>query len=164
MYFSNHVLFEWNKEASRWESMHHPFTAPYEEDIPLLSEDPSRVRARHYDIVCNGCELSSGSIRINKRDLQEKVFSLLGYSKQEASERFEQLLEAFEYGAPPHAGIAPGIDRFVMILTGEKSIREVIAFPKNQNAIDVLFDAPSTLSKAQLDELHLRLIDDDTGK
>ena len=160
----DYPLFEWNKEASRWDSMHHPFTAPYEEDIPLLSEDPSRVRARHYDIVCNGCELSSGSIRINKRDLQEKVFSLLGYSKQEAGERFEQLLEAFEYGAPPHAGIAPGIDRFVMILTGEKSIREVIAFPKNQNAIDVLFDAPSTLSKAQLDELHLKVIDDDSIK
>ena len=160
----DYPLFEWNKEASRWDSMHHPFTAPYEEDIPLLSEDPSRVRARHYDIVCNGCELSSGSIRINKRDLQEKVFGLLGYSKQEAGERFEQLLEAFEYGAPPHAGIAPGIDRFVMILTGEKSIREVIAFPKNQNAIDVLFDAPSTLSKAQLDELHLRIVDDDTIK
>jgi aspartyl-tRNA synthetase len=164
VFIVDYPLFEWNSEASRWESMHHPFTAPYEEDIPLLYEDPARVRARHYDIVCNGCELSSGSIRINKRDLQEKVFSLLGYSKQEASERFEQLLEAFEYGAPPHAGIAPGIDRFVMILTGEKSIREVIAFPKNQNAVDVLFDAPSTLSKVQLDELHLRLKDDDTIK
>jgi aspartyl-tRNA synthetase len=108
--------------------------------------------------------LSSGSIRINKRELQEEVLSLLGYSKQEAGELFEQLLEAFEYGAPPHAGIAPGIDRFVMILTGEKSIREVIAFPKNQNAIDVLFDAPSTLAKAQLEELHLRIVEDDTVK
>jgi aspartyl-tRNA synthetase len=153
-------LFSWNEVESRWESMHHPFTAPYEEDIPLLTKDPAKVRARHYDIVCNGVELSSGSIRINKRDLQENIFELLGYSKEKASEQFEQLLESFEYGAPPHGGIAPGIDRFIMILTGEKTIREVIAFPKNQNAVDVLFDAPSLLSEDQLKELHLQVIDD----
>jgi aspartyl-tRNA synthetase len=153
-------LFDWNAEEARWDSMHHPFTAPYEEDIPLLQTDVANVRARHYDIVCNGIELSSGSIRINKRELQENIFRILGYSIEQASAQFEQLMEAFEYGAPPHGGIAPGIDRFVMILTGEKTIREVIAFPKNQNAVDVLFDAPSVLSAAQMDELHLKVVGD----
>ncbi len=157
-------LFDWNVEEARWDSMHHPFTAPYEEDIPLLQTDIANVRARHYDIVCNGIELSSGSIRINKRELQENIFRILGYSIEQASAQFEQLMEAFEYGAPPHGGIAPGIDRFVMILTGEKTIREVIAFPKNQNAVDVLFDAPSVLSAAQMDELHLKVVGDEAAQ
>jgi aspartyl-tRNA synthetase len=129
----DYPLLEWSEEEGRWEPMHHPFTAPKDEDIPLLDTAPERVHAKHYDLVCNGCELSSGSIRIHKRELQEKVFRLLGYGKEEVTQRFGHLLEAFEYGAPPHGGIAPGIDRVVMILAGEETIRDVIPFPKNQH-------------------------------
>ena len=157
VFIVDYPLFEWNEETKHWEPMHHPFTAPREKDIPLLDTDPARVGARHYDIVCNGSELSSGSIRIHTRELQEKVFHLLGYSQTEIEERFGHLLEAFEYGAPPHGGIAPGIDRIVMLLAGEESLREVIAFPKNQSALDLMVDAPSPVPKQQLDELHLQL-------
>jgi len=153
----DYPLFEWSEEERKWEPMHHPFTAPRDEDIPLLDTAPERVHAKHYDLVCNGCELSSGSIRIHNRELQEKVFSLLGYGKEEVNQRFGHLLEAFEYGAPPHGGIAPGIDRVVMLLAGEETIRDVIPFPKNQSAMDVMFDAPSPVSEEQLRELHLRL-------
>jgi aspartyl-tRNA synthetase len=153
----DYPLLEWSEEEGRWEPMHHPFTAPKDEDIPLLDTAPERVHAKHYDLVCNGCELSSGSIRIHKRELQEKVFRLLGYGKEEVTQRFGHLLEAFEYGAPPHGGIAPGIDRVVMILAGEETIRDVIPFPKNQSAMDMMFDAPSPVSDEQLRELHLRL-------
>jgi len=152
-------LFDWVEEEKRWDTMHHPFTAPREEDIPLLDTDLGRVRSRHYDIVCNGCELSSGSVRIHKRELQERVFGILGYGPERAQELFGQLLEALEYGAPPHGGIAPGIDRLVMLLAGEQSIREVIPFPKNQSGIDMLFDAPSEVSEEQLRELHLAVRD-----
>jgi aspartyl-tRNA synthetase len=148
-------LLEWNDELGHWEPMHHPFTAPREEDIPLLDTDPGKVRARHYDIVCNGYELSSGSIRIHTRSLQEKVFRLLGYNDAEIEERFGHLLEAFDYGAPPHGGIAPGIDRLVMLLARADNIREVIAFPKNQSAVDVMSGSPSPVPQSQLDELHL---------
>ena len=144
-------------EGDRWEPMHHPFTAPKDEDMHLLNSAPEKVYAKHYDLVCNGCEISSGSIRIHAADLQEKIFRLLGYSKAEVTQRFGHLLEAFEYGAPPHGGIAPGIDRMVMLLAGEDSIREVIPFPKNKSAIDVMFDAPSEISEEQLKELHLKL-------
>jgi aspartyl-tRNA synthetase len=155
----DYPLFE-RGEGGRFESMHHPFTAPRDEDVPLLDSAPERVHAKHYDIVCNGCELSSGSIRIHTRKLQEKILRLLGYGEEEMERRFGQLLEAFEYGAPPHGGIAPGIDRLVMILAGEETIREVIPFPKNQSAMDQMFDAPSAVSDEQLKELHLKLLQD----
>ncbi len=141
----------------QWQPMHHPFTAPKDADIPLLDSNPAAVHSKHYDLVCNGSELSSGSIRIHNREMQERIFGLLGYSAEQIKQRFGQLTEAFEYGAPPHGGIAPGIDRVVMLLAGEESIREVIAFPKNKSAVDMMFDAPSEVSEEQLKELHLRL-------
>ena len=159
VFIIGYPLMEFNDDTGLWESMHHPFTAPREEDIELLDSDPAKVRARHYDIVCNGYELSSGSIRIHTRQLQEKIFHLLGYDSAEIEERFGHLLEALEFGAPPHGGIAPGIDRLVMLLAGTENIREVIAFPKNQSAIDLMSDAPASVSNEQLDELHLKLKD-----
>jgi aspartyl-tRNA synthetase len=160
VFITDFPLFDWNEERKAWDSTHHPFTAPFEDDIPLLEADPGKVRARHYDIVCNGYELSSGSIRIHNRDLQEKVFNILGYGKQEVEDKFGSFLEALEYGAPPHGGIAPGIDRLLMLLTNSKTIRDVIAFPKNQAAADVMTDAPSSISGQQLKELHLSITDD----
>jgi len=159
VFITNFPLFEWSSERNMWDSMHHPFTAPFEGDIPLLDSDPGKVRARHYDIVCNGYELSSGSIRIHTRAMQEKIFHVLGYKKEEVEDKFGSFLDALEYGAPPHGGVAPGIDRFVMLLTHSKSIRDVIAFPKNQAAIDVMTDAPSALSEEQLRELNLKIIE-----
>ena len=154
-------LVEWNEEEGRWDAVHHPFTMPKKADLPLLDTDPARVRADCYDLVCNGYELASGSIRIHRRDIQEKVFALLNYSKEEAAARFGHMLEAFEYGAPPHGGIAPGIDRLVMILAGEDSMSEVIAFPKNSRAIDLMTGAPSEITEQQLRELHLRIVYDE---
>ena len=153
-------LLEKSEKEGFWEPMHHVFTAPRDEDIPLLDTAPEKVHSKHYDIVCNGIELSSGSIRIHKRDLQEKVFKLMGYGPEEVQQRFGTLLTAFEYGAPPHGGIAPGIDRIVMLLAGEQTIREVIAFPKNQSAVDMTLDTPSPVTEEQLAELHLRLRED----
>jgi aspartyl-tRNA synthetase len=150
-------LLNKNEETGLWEPMHHPFTAPRDEDIPLLDSAPEKVRGRHYDLVCNGYEIAGGSIRIHTSGLQKKLFKLLGYSDEQVEERFGHLLKAFDYGAPPHGGIAPGLDRIVMLLAGEETIREVIAFPKNQSAADLTFDAPSPVSEEQLAELHLRL-------
>jgi aspartyl-tRNA synthetase len=150
-------LLRWDEEGRRWEAEHHPFTAPWEEDINLLDSAPQKVRGKHYDIVCNGYEIGGGSIRIHKSDLQRQIFRLAGYKDEEIDERFGHMLEAFQYGAPPHGGIAIGLDRVVMLLAGEETIREVIAFPKNQAAVDLTFDAPSSVSREQLKELHLRL-------
>jgi aspartyl-tRNA synthetase len=148
-------LLEWNSQEQRWDAMHHPFTSPKPEDEQYLDTDPGRVRANAYDMVCNGMELASGSIRIHRREMQARVFSLLNISSEQQQERFGHLLEAFEYGAPPHGGIAPGIDRVVALLAGEESIRDVIAFPKTQQAEDLMMHAPSEVGEDQLELLHL---------
>jgi aspartyl-tRNA synthetase len=150
-------LLEWNEQENRWEAMHHPFTSPKPEDEPYLETEPGRVRANAYDMVCNGMELASGSIRIHRREMQARVFSLLKITPEQQRERFGHMLEAFEYGAPPHGGIAPGIDRFVAILAGEESIREVIAFPKTQQAEDLMMHAPAEVDEDQLELLHLAI-------
>ncbi len=156
-FIRDYPLFEWNAELGKWDSTHHPFTAPRDEDIPLLDTDPGRVKAKHYDFVCNGYEISSGSIRIHNADLQLKIFKILGYQEAEIRELFSHLLEALENGAPPHGGIAPGIDRFLMLLAGEETIREVIAFPKTKMATDLMTNSPDVVSEQQLRELHLMI-------
>jgi len=150
-------LFEWNADETRWDPSHHLFTSPVPEDIPLLDTDPGAARSWQHDLVCNGYELAGGSIRIHRREVQEKVFELIGLDVEQARERFGHMLEAFEYGTPPHGGIAPGIDRLVMLLASEPNIREVIAFPKSQQAADLMAGAPSPVEPEQLEELHLRL-------
>ena len=151
-------LFEWDAEEERWNSSHHPFTAPKEDQVHLLDgTDLGTIKSKAYDLVCNGSELASGSIRIHRRELQEKILKLLGHGESDIQERFGHLLEAFEYGAPPHGGIAPGIDRLVAILANAGSIRDVIAFPKTQRGADLLFGAPSPVSESQLRDLHLRV-------
>jgi len=156
-YVQNFPLFRWNEEIRRWDSEHHPFTRPWDEDIPLIDTSPEKVRGKHYDLVCNGYEIGGGSLRIYTPELQRKIFRILGYRDEEIDERFGHMLEAFEYGAPPHGGIALGIDRIVMLLAGTETIREVIAFPKTQSAVDLTFNAPSSVSEEQLSELHIRL-------
>ena len=134
------------------------FSSPKQEHLKYIETDPGKVLADLFDLVCNGMEMGSGSIRIHDRDVQEQVFSVIGYSSDEITERFGQLLTAFTYGAPPHGGMGLGLDRFVATLAGESAIREVIAFPKTQTATDPLFEAPSTIENEQLDELHLRVV------
>lgn len=150
-------LFEWSDEEQRLMATHHPFTMPNPEDLPLLEEHPEQVRALAYDFVCNGIEVGGGSIRIHDTQLQERMFKHLGFTKERAEEQFGFLMNAFKYGAPPHAGLAFGLDRFVSIMAGLDSIRDCIAFPKNNSGRDVMLDAPSTLDKTQLDELQIKL-------
>jgi len=152
-------LFEWSESQGRWDSSHHPFTMPNEEDLPLLDTDPGKVKSQAYDLVCNGSELASGSIRIHRRDIQNKVFHLLNLGDEEIQARFSHMLEAFEYGAPPHGGLAPGIDRIVTLLTDDDNIRQVIAFPKTATGNDPMTNAPSPVDAAQLKELPIRVVE-----
>jgi aspartyl-tRNA synthetase len=149
-------LLEWNPDEERWDSMHHPFTSPTPEDIPLLTSSPGQARARAYDLALNGSEIAGGSIRIHQPEVQRNIFRLLGISDEQAAARFGFFLEALEYGTPPHGGIAFGLDRICAILAGESSIREVMAFPKTAQAIDLMAGAPSTVDDRQLRELHIR--------
>jgi aspartyl-tRNA synthetase len=150
-------LLEWNEEARRYFAMHHPFTSPKREDMELIGTNPGAVRANAYDLVINGVEIGGGSIRIHERSLQESMFSLLGFSPEEAQEQFGFLLNAFEFGAPPHGGIAFGLDRLCSIFGGADSIRDFIAFPKNNSGRDMMIDSPSPISQEQLDELQIKL-------
>ncbi|HET6527834.1 MAG TPA: amino acid--tRNA ligase-related protein, partial [Balneolaceae bacterium] len=144
-------------DEQRYQALHHPFTAPNSEDLEKLDEDPKSVRSRAYDLVLNGYEIGGGSIRIHDRELQNRMFNLLGIDDEEAQERFGFLLDAFKYGAPPHGGIAFGVDRIIMILTGSRSLRDVIAFPKNQKAESLMDNSPDYVDKEQLDALHIEL-------
>ena len=157
-FITSFPLFDWNEDAKRWDSSHHPFTSPEDgQEGELDGENLGDIKSKAYDLVCNGSELASGSIRIHNRQLQEKIFAILGHSKEEVESRFGPILEAFEYGAPPHGGIAPGIDRLEAILCGSPSIRDVIAFPKTQSGTDLLFEAPTPVHPKQLEELSLRI-------
>jgi aspartyl-tRNA synthetase len=148
-------LFEWNAEDERWYSVTHPFTAPLPEEAHLLDSDPGAIHSRSYDMICNGWELGGGSIRIHERPLQAKIFEILGIGEEEAQEKFGHMLEAFEYGAPPHGGTAMGIERSAALLIGSEDIRDVMAFPKTKSASDPMTGAPAAVNQAALDELSI---------
>lgn len=157
LWVTDFPLLEWDPEDGRYYAMHHPFTSPRKEDLENMEDNPGEVRARAYDIVLNGNEIGGGSIRIHERDVQKRMFNMLGIGDEEAQEKFGFLLDAFNFGAPPHGGIALGLDRIIMLLTGAKSLREVIAFPKNQKAQSLMDNCPDVVDKKQLDELHIQL-------
>ena len=157
LWITDFPLFEYSEEQGRYVAMHHPFTMPYEEDIDYIVSDPGKVRAQAYDIVLNGCELGGGSIRIHREDVQEKMFEALGFTNEEAHDRFGFLLDAFSFGVPPHAGLAYGLDRMIMLMTKADSIRDVIAFPKVKDASCLMTNAPSSVDETQLEELCLRI-------
>jgi len=160
LWVTDFPMFSYNSEEGRIEAEHHPFTMPDLEDLEKYAEtDPLRVRSKAYDLVLNGYEVASGSVRIHRRDIQSRVFDLIGLSREEAEEKFGYLLDAFKYGPPPHAGIAPGLDRIVAIIVGAQSIREVIAFPKVASGADLMTSAPSEVSRKQLDLLKLQVRD-----
>lgn len=152
-------LFEFNADQGRWEPAHHMFSMPREEDLEHLESDPGRVHAVLYDLVANGYELGSGSIRIHRRDIQERVMKVAGVSAEEAQEKFGFLLEAFEYGAPPHGGIATGLDRIIMLMSGRRSLRDVIAFPKTARASSLMDGAPAKVDPQDLMDLHLKVVE-----
>ena len=154
-------LLEWSDDEERFVAMHHPFTMPMDEDWHLIDSDPGAVRAKAYDIVLNGVELGGGSVRIHQNDIQEKMFEVIGLKPEEAQEKFGFLLTAFKYGVPPHAGLAYGVDRFVMLMTGAESIRDVMAFPKNKDAVDLMSEAPNFVDKKQLEELAIAIVESD---
>ena len=156
LWVTDFPLLEWSDTEGRFTAMHHPFTMPNEDDWQYIDSDPARVRARAYDIVLNGTELGGGSVRIHMNDVQEKMFEALGFTKEQANEQFGFLLTAFKYGVPPHAGLAYGLDRLVMLLTGADSIREVMAFPKVKDASCLMTECPSPVDEKQLSELGIR--------
>ncbi|KPJ85707.1 hypothetical protein AMJ57_02055 [Parcubacteria bacterium SG8_24] len=156
LWVTDFPLFEHSETENKLVSVHHPFTSPKDEDLGLLDKEPAKVRAKAYDLVLNGYEVGGGSIRIHERGLQDRIFRILGLEEEEIAQRFGHMLEAFTYGAPPHGGIAPGIDRLVMILAGEPNIREVMAFPKTGDARDPMMGAPSPMPRSQLKEVHIR--------